>query len=200
MRSSSDILDDVVFETERLYVRLWNADDAEACLAIYGDIEVMRYLGSAPVPVASIEEMAEKLAKRIELQAAWEPGKGLWAVARKEDDQLVGGIIFKDLPNSSGVEPTHEVEVGWHFAKAHWGKGYATEAAKGALLHGLRLNPGIQEVIAICYDANEPSKRVMDRLGMTSVGMTSRFYDIECCCYTISRENALALSHFELEL
>ena len=58
------------------------------------------------------------------------------------------------------------VEIGWRLDRAHWGHGYATEAARAALDLGLRQH-GLAEVIAFTVPANVRSWRVMERLGMT---------------------------------
>jgi [ribosomal protein S5]-alanine N-acetyltransferase len=184
----------VIFQSKRLCMRLWQDEDLEACFAIYGDLDVMRYLGATPAPVQTLKDMQDLLTKRIEAQSTWKIGQGMWAVVRKEDDQLIGAVIFRDIPNSKEIEPTNEVEVGWHFAKAYWHHGYATEAARAALDYGFLHQEDLLQVVAICYDANEPSKRVMERLGMKPVGMTDRFYDIETCCYVISRARLLESS------
>ena len=58
------------------------------------------------------------------------------------------------------------VEVAWRLAHAHWGNGYATEAARAAMDYGfgeLRLD----RITSFTVPANERSWRVMERLGMT---------------------------------
>ena len=57
-------------------------------------------------------------------------------------------------------------EIGWRFRPEFWGKGYATEAARLALLYAfstLRL----EEVVSFTAEVNVRSARVMQRLGMT---------------------------------
>lgn len=57
------------------------------------------------------------------------------------------------------------VEIGWRLAAAHWGNGYAAEAARAALacafdtLH-------LPEVVSFTAEDNQPSRRVMERIGM----------------------------------
>ena len=57
------------------------------------------------------------------------------------------------------------VEVGWRLARAHWGRGYATEAAGAALTFGFS-DVGLDEVVSFTVPHNRPSRRVMQRLGM----------------------------------
>ena len=61
------------------------------------------------------------------------------------------------------------VEVGWRLAFPYWGKGYATEAAQGALGIGFeRFN--LPEIVSFCATGNFRSRAVMKRLGMREAG------------------------------
>ncbi len=63
------------------------------------------------------------------------------------------------------------VEIGWRLAAAHWGNGYAAEAARAALAYAfdtLRL----PEVVSFTAENNQPSRRVMTRIGMQFDGET----------------------------
>ena len=60
---------------------------------------------------------------------------------------------------------TPAVEIGWRLAREHWGLGYASEAAWTALRCGFdRL--GLNEVVAFTAQANLPSEKVMQAIGM----------------------------------
>ena len=61
---------------------------------------------------------------------------------------------------------TPAVEVAWRLARAYWGRGYATEAARAALDYGFE-QLGLTEIVALTVPANQRSRRVMERLGMT---------------------------------
>jgi ribosomal-protein-alanine N-acetyltransferase len=58
------------------------------------------------------------------------------------------------------------VEVSWKLGREHWGHGYATEAASEALRFGFE-EIGLEEIVAMTVPANERSRHVMERLGMT---------------------------------
>lgn len=58
------------------------------------------------------------------------------------------------------------VEVGWRLAVEHWGHGYATEAAKAVLAFGFE-QVGLHEIVSFTVPENHPSRRVMERIGMT---------------------------------
>ena len=61
---------------------------------------------------------------------------------------------------------TPAVEVGWRLAAEWWGRGYATEAAREALRFGFT-EAGLTEIVSFTVPANEPSRAVMRRIGMT---------------------------------
>jgi ribosomal-protein-alanine N-acetyltransferase len=57
------------------------------------------------------------------------------------------------------------VEVGWRLDAAHWGRGYATEAAEAAVSFGFE-RLGLEEIVSFTARANRRSIRVMEKLGM----------------------------------
>jgi RimJ/RimL family protein N-acetyltransferase len=68
------------------------------------------------------------------------------------------------------------VEVGWHLNPGHWGRGYATEAAEGALDLAFS-SYGLDHVLALVDPDNTRSLAVCRRLGMTPMGRTDRYYN-----------------------
>jgi RimJ/RimL family protein N-acetyltransferase len=62
--------------------------------------------------------------------------------------------------------PQPGVEIGWRLARTAQGKGFATEGARAVV--DLAFNQlGLSEVVAITALPNQPSRRVMEKLGMT---------------------------------
>ena len=57
-------------------------------------------------------------------------------------------------------------EIGWRLNRESWGKGYATEAALGALDWAWR-ELGADKVVSITSMNNVRSRAVMERIGMT---------------------------------
>ena len=78
-----------------------------------------------------------------------------------------GGVLgFTGLlPATFDAPFTPAVEVGWRFARAAWGHGFATEAASAALDHGFDV-AGLDEIVAMAVPRNHRSLAVMERLGM----------------------------------
>jgi len=100
----------------------------------------------------------------------------------------VGSALLKLLPASGTAEPTTDVEVGWHLRPEVWGRGYATEA--GGRLLRYAWDNGFPEVFAVTYPENRPSQAVCERLGMTGLGPTDRYYDVTCELFRIARPDA----------
>jgi len=143
-------------ETERLLIRPWDEPrDRAAFAALTHDPEVMRYVhGGVPY---SEEEVDEWFAR----QARW----------MRDYDLCMGALIEKatgKLLGLTGIQPlgtTGELEIGWWLARDAWGRGYATEAGGAAMRHVLETLDR-PRVVAIIDPQNEPSKRVVARLGM----------------------------------
>jgi RimJ/RimL family protein N-acetyltransferase len=152
----------VVLETERLILRQWKQSDYSSFAKITADPEVMRFF-----PAVLSREESDKLAHKIETLIS-ERGWGFWAVELKNTFEFIGfvGLHYQDqnIPN------TPFVEIGWRLSSKHWGKGYAPEAAGEALKFAFA-ELKHTEVYAFTTLQNEPSRRVMTKLGMVDTGL-----------------------------
>ena len=115
-------------ETERLILREWQEADLESFARINQDPKVVEFL---PAPL-SLEETCSWI-NRIKHHFV-EHGFGLWAVTLKCSGELIGFVGLNIPAFEAHFTPC--VEIGWRLASSHWGKGYATEAAKAALKIG----------------------------------------------------------------
>ncbi len=167
----------VVLETDRLILRHFTWDDLEDLAAIYGDPEVTRFIGKGATK--SIEDVRhilncamtdntrswspETLARLPQLGRAIERDVsfGLWATIYKSDKKLIGrcGLLSWDLDGAK------EVEVGYILARAYWGKGLATEAARASRDYGFT-QLGFDRLISVIQPANQASQRVARKNGM----------------------------------
>jgi RimJ/RimL family protein N-acetyltransferase len=147
--------------TERLVLRGWRARDHEALAAINADAEVMRWIGSGRVLGRGL---SDDLIVRFE--AEWRArGYGLWAVSWREDpERALLGFCGLTVP-AFLPEVLPAAEVGWRLARAAWGSGVATEAARAALAFGF--DRDLQEIVAVVAAENVRSLRVCEKLGMT---------------------------------
>jgi RimJ/RimL family protein N-acetyltransferase len=142
--------------TSRLLLRQWRDDDLEPFAALNDDPEVMRYFPRTQTRAESftlIERQRALIAKQ---------GWGLWAV--DAPDGFIGFVGLSEPRFEAHFTPA--VEVGWRLAKHAWGRGYATEAARAALAFGFG-ELGLDEIVSFTAVQNTPSRRVMERLGMT---------------------------------
>ena len=140
--------------TSRLILRTWRDDDAEPFAALNADPAVMEHF---PALLSRIE--SDAMVERIRGHFARE-GFGLWAV---EVPGVAPFIGFTGLSRPAWWSEV--VEVGWRLSRAHWGAGYATEAARAALDWGFASRP-LHEIVAFVVPDNVRSQRVMDRIGM----------------------------------
>ena len=115
----------------------------------------MRYIGDGqPWP----EERARAfVARQIELSG--ERGFCLWKILPKPHGGLIGFCGLQPL------RETGDIEIGWWLARAWWGKGLATEAARLALRDGFE-RVGLNRIVAIAQPANTASIGIMRKLGM----------------------------------
>ncbi|MBF5045393.1 GNAT family N-acetyltransferase [Aggregicoccus sp. 17bor-14] len=141
--------------TERLVLRALCEDDLDPLAQLLGDPVAMRYF---PRP-RTRDESRVWIARNHQRYAV--DGCGLWAVERRADGAFLGdcGLVMQR------PEGQPEVEVGYHFAPEHWGRGYATEAAAACVRLAFEVLRA-PRVIALVHPDNLPSARVAARLGM----------------------------------
>jgi ribosomal-protein-alanine N-acetyltransferase len=91
-------------------------------------------------------------------------GYGLWALELPGEMELAGFVgltpVDADLPCAPAVE------IGWRMARAAWGRGLATEAARGVVRFAFE-ELELEELVATTSVPNRRSRAVMERLGMT---------------------------------
>lgn len=163
-----------VIETVRLRLRMFRQEDLDDLAALFADPDVMRYVADGQP--AGREEAHKALDSIIE---HWRRhGFGRWAVEDKSTREFVG---FGGLRNLFGMP-----EVVYHFATAHWGKGFATEMAWAGLKYGFETH-GFDRIVAVAKPDNAASIHVMEKLGMRFEKQTS-YYDIAVVQYAIDRE------------
>lgn len=120
-----------VLETGRLLMRGPEPDDFPAFAAMWADRDVVRYITKDPVN----EEDA--WAGFLRIAGHWPVmGYGYWMVLEKQTNTFLGEVGFVDFKRDMTPSIKGEPEIGWVFATAAHGKGYATEAAKAAVEWG----------------------------------------------------------------
>lgn len=142
-------------ETDRLVIRPWQPADRPAFAALTNDAEVMRYVhGGLPYTEQETDEFFARQARQL---AEHELCMG--AMIEKSSERIVG------IAGAQPLGTTGDLEIGWWLARDVWRRGYATEAGGAAMMHVLA-TLGRSRVVAIIDPGNEPSQRVVARLGM----------------------------------
>ena len=143
----------VSLRTSRLLLRPWHDEDTAPFVEMSSDPVVMEYLLPAGEAWAAWA------------RAHWEEhGYGQWIVEIPGEASFIGVVGLAVVSYEAHFTPA--VEVAWRLARPYWGRGYAAEAAKAALDYGFE-QLGLSEIVALTVPANQRSRRVMERLGMT---------------------------------
>jgi RimJ/RimL family protein N-acetyltransferase len=146
--------------TDRVLLRQWKATDREPFAHMNAEADVMRYF-----PHALNADESNALVDRIEAHFD-EHGWGLWAA--EIQGKFAGFIGLSHVTFDTGYEVAPE--IGWRLASKFWHQGYATEGAKAALAYGIQ-ELAMSRIVSFTSPHNRPSWRVMERIGMTKVGM-----------------------------
>ena len=145
-----------LLRTARLTLRPWRETDKPVFAALNADGEVAADLGGPLSRTASD-------AKLDRYRAAFDR-HGFSRLAIEDSQQVFVGYAGV-MPSQPDHPLGPHIDIGWRLARAFWGKGYATEAAR-AVLEDVFAHPGIAEVLAYTSSDNARSQAVMARLGM----------------------------------
>jgi RimJ/RimL family protein N-acetyltransferase len=145
--------------TERLLLRPGWAEDAPALAQAIADEAIVRNLATAPWPYGLRDAEAF-------LSLPKDPGLPTFLIFARGGGapELVGACGL-------GRRPSGSVETGYWIARAHWGNGYATEAARHLLAIARTL--GLTRLEASHFIDNPASGRVLEKLGFVPTGMTA---------------------------
>ena len=153
-----------VLETERLRLRGHRLEDFPSCATLWADPEVTRFI--SPTPLGEEEAWA----RFLRYAGHWAlMGYGYWAVEEKSTGRYLANVGFADARRAI-VPPLGDVpEIGWVFASDAAGRGYATEAVRGALDWGDR---HFENGRTVCIIAPEHGRsiRVAEKAGYRPVG------------------------------
>jgi RimJ/RimL family protein N-acetyltransferase len=151
----------VALETPRLALRELRDSDFERIHAYASDHEVVRYLDWGP---SSVEDTTQFLALVRDARTTTPRTAYHLAIALRTDDRAVGTcrIEIRDAVRQTG-------DLGYVLDRAHWGRGYATEASRALLAFGFE-RLGLHRIWATCDVRNAASSRVLEKLGMGREG------------------------------
>jgi RimJ/RimL family protein N-acetyltransferase len=151
--------------TDRLVLRLPRLEDGDGAAELLGDPEAMRFLGGEAVPRDEVRAVLEKWIRRWETN-----GFGHFALERRDDGRFLGrvGLIVWDTAGwrratLAEAGDRAQPELSWALARAYWGCGYATEAAR-AVRDWARREREIERLVSLIHPDNVRSQRVARRL------------------------------------
>jgi RimJ/RimL family protein N-acetyltransferase/precorrin-6B methylase 2 len=141
-------------ETRRLVIRDLEQSDLPALAALWSDPEVTRHMGGPRDYAVVVSSLAEDLQIVQEVY-------DLRPVIDKASDQVIGhcGYLEKEVDGRS------EIELTYVLARAAWGKGLATEAAKALRDYAFQ-SLQCSRLIALIEPGNQASERVAQKIGM----------------------------------
>ena len=145
--------------TERLLLRPGWAEDAPALAKTIADEQIVRNLATAPWPYRLSDAEAF-------LGAPRDPALPTFLLFARTSGapELVGACGL-------GRRPSGAVELGYWIARAHWGRGYATEAARQLIEIAATL--GLTRLEGSHFLDNPASARVLEKLGFRPTGLTA---------------------------
>lgn len=141
---------------QRVLLREWRTSDLDAFVEMNGDPVVMATIGPVMDSDASLA-MLERIGRHFQ-----DHGFGLWCV-----DVAGEAVGFCGLSRPWFRDG---VEIGWRLRSAHWGQGYATEAAELVLEWAFDADGGdLDQVVSFTAATNHRSQAVMRRIGLEHV-------------------------------
>ena len=146
----------MTIQTERLTLRPFTMRDLKTTHAYASDPENTPYMMN--LPNKRRKETKQFLRSVI---AEWEKDPPRrYEFAMIFNGKHIGAVSLHNIDESG-----RECELGWIIHKAHWNKGYATEAARAVMDFARGL--GVTYFYAHCDARNGASFRVMEKLGMS---------------------------------
>ena len=145
--------------TARLHLRPYVAADIPRIHAVlYGDERAAKLIGG----VSSLDQTRATIEEYIEGQAR--DGYAFWAVVERATGSIVGEAGLKPF-----VDGSDDIELGYAFGTASWGRGYATEAGRAILAEAFGALD-LPRVVAVTRDENTASQHVLAKLGFVPAG------------------------------
>jgi RimJ/RimL family protein N-acetyltransferase len=147
-------------ETERLRLHGHGVADFADSAAMWGDAEVMRFMGGRPF---SEEEVWTRLLRYIGHWAAM--GYGYWAIRDKASGRFLGEAGFADLKRAVDPPFGEAPEIGWALVPSAHGRGIGREAVAAVLAWGDAAFGQSSRTVCMINPENLASVRLATRFG-----------------------------------
>ncbi|PYL09681.1 MAG: N-acetyltransferase [Verrucomicrobia bacterium] len=149
----------MILETDRLLLREYVEDDAEALFRLNSDPDVLRFVPDKRL--LNIEQARQMLIDHP-IADYRKHGFGRGACILKSTGEQIGFAGLKYL------EELGEVDVAYRLMPTHWGQGLATEAALASVRFGFA-DLGLKRIIGLVMPENVASVRVLKKTGLRYV-------------------------------
>lgn len=165
-----------VIETERLLLRKVSEEDVSHIFDYASNPKVARYASW------NNHKTLEESKKVVDyyVNAYKNHSCTIWGVVNKSDNIFIGTAGFVNINQAS-----LRGEIGYTLNQDYWGQGYATEIAKKLIKFGFT-SMNLHRIEGICHVGNDPSVRVMEKVGMEFEGILrgylkkdENFYDVK---------------------
>ena len=146
-----------ILETQRFILRKITLDDAPFVLEILNDPSFIANIGDRNV--RTLEDAKNYIQERM-FKSYQDFGFGMWAVVVKSEKIIAGmaGLVKR---------PTLEdIDIGFAFLPAFFGKGFATECALGVRDYA-KNKLKMKRLVGITSPHNTASMNVLKKIGMT---------------------------------
>jgi ribosomal-protein-alanine N-acetyltransferase len=167
----------VILRTPRLILREFTAEDWAATHAYQQDPRYLRYYDR--------EHMAERHTQALVYMFVMWQGeqprtKFQLAITIAKTGELIGNV---GLRRENADDPL--ADMGYELSPTHWGRGFATEAARAMVDWGFGMWEGLERIHAHCIAENEGSARVLLKAGLRQEArlrdhqyLKNRFWDV----------------------
>ena len=144
-----------IFETERLILRSFRADDVDAMAQLFANPDFMRF------SLGVFTERKQTVAF-IEKVMGWDRAgiPSQFAVVPRGEERIVGYCGFFQHPEVPG-----EIEIGYRLHPDYWNRGLISEAARAVRDHAFA-DLKLPRLISLVHPENMPSRRVAEKNGM----------------------------------
>lgn len=143
-----------VLLTERTWLRPFAPSDLAFLTALHFDPEVMRYLAWG---VRTDAKQVERDLERF-IRHQTEHGYGKWVVCERASGEPIGRAGLVNLDDG-------DIDLGYTLKRSHWGRGLATEVARGLRGWGEKHLPDPGRMVGIVHPHNPASARVLEKIG-----------------------------------
>ena len=155
-------------ETERLILRPMEPRDVEPHIAMMGDPATAAFLSPTKKPQARMDLWRQYASYLGHWQIR---GFGFMSVDEKESGDWVGRVGPWMPDGWPGLE------CGWSIKSEHWGKGYAPEAAIGAIKWTFNQFQDLSRIISVIDPDNANSQAVARKIGEEHSGEIFKLWD-----------------------